>query len=201
MAAKRFCIFLITLYFLGILPFIGCSYIKAQCSENIEYYSDYFRKKFAILDPIEGVWQVDKTIRIYQGKQLKQIKKENNPETWIITKSENFYIACQPNIKNPTYKIEFSKKDSERYIFTKIYNAYKEQIIAYAICSNNAVSFSCSENQAFLKEILGNKYNKDLHVFYDFELTKIQNQADKIKNYVPKLKNWFIETVKSFFSD
>ncbi len=174
--------------------------LYAQCSNNIEFYGVYFNDKTKKYDQIEGIWQVSRTMRIFNGQQIQYTKKESITETWIITKEGSSFIVCNTNQKELNYKIEFEQYQENRYLFKKTYLNIRETIEVYTSFSNLELLFSYKENNLVVKNLLGEKYNSNYEIYYDYQLKKVQSTNDNVKSNIPKFKKWLYNSIKDYFT-
>ena len=174
--------------------------VNAQCDELAANYQRYFITHSLNLDPIEGAWKAYRTVKVYHGDQLKRIKKEEFAETWMIVKQDNHYIVCTGNNDSNLPLIFFTKEQSSKYVFNKNYTKQNALVAAYAMLVAEKIKFTFKENTLFLKEIMGTKYQKGMEVEYDYEMVKEDNYATKVTNEVPKIKNFLINRLRSYFN-
>lgn len=171
-----------------------------QCDEVSNNYSNYLLKRSFNLDPIEGVWKAFRTVKIYERKQLKRIKKEYVAEQWIVTKQEEQYIICTDYKENGKINQYFTKSGTNKYIFNKHYLYQSTTASAYATLLNHKLKFSFTENENYLKTILGANYSSNIHIEYEYELEKEMNYATKVSEQIPKIKSFIIESILNYFN-
>lgn len=179
--------------------FLGC-HVYAQCDEMTSHSQRYLLSHSLNLDPIEGEWNVIRTVKIYQGKQLKRIKKEENAEVWLVLKQENHFIVCTGNGESNVSLVFFTKDQSSKYVFNKNYSKQNAFVSAYAKLVGEKLTFAYFENVNYLMDLLGSKYKGGVGVEYEYEMVKITDYANKISNQVPKIKNFIIQGVKNYFN-
>ncbi len=176
------------------------SYGYSQCDDLKANYKTHFLKRSLSIDPIEGVWKAYRTVKIYQGDQIKKIKRDNIAETWMIIKQDNNFLVCNGNNDASTPLIFFTKEQNSKYVFNKNYIKQNSIISAYALLTGHKLTFSYAENLSYLKEIMSDKYTKDVRVEYDYELIKEDNYTTKVTEQVPKIKKYLIEGLKNYFN-
>jgi hypothetical protein len=96
--------------------------------------------------------------------------------------------------------IFFTKEQNSKYVFNKTYTKQNALVAAYAMLVAEKIKFSFKENTLFLKEIMGTKYQKGMEVEFDYEMVKEDNYTSKVTNQVPKIKNFLINRLRSYFN-
>lgn len=182
---------------------LGITHLTAftQCNKSIEEYNSYFKKNIINLDPIEGVWKVSRTTRMYLNGNIRHIQRFNESETWIITKNGGTFIVCYPETHNLDYSFECYSKDSKNYLFKKNYLTLKTYTFSSALLSNKTVNFTIQESEAYLKEILKEKFQSGVSITHDYQLVKVEDYFDKVTNQIPQVKNWFLNSIKSYLEE
>lgn len=170
----------------------------AQCNPNIESYQTYFRKNILNLNPIEGVWKVSRTTRMFSDENLRHIQRYNESETWIITKNGNLFITCYPEPHTMDFSFEWFQKDKQIYLIKKNYTVQKTSVFCNAKMDGNKVSFTINESESYLKAILKDKFQAGMSISHDYQLVKVEDYFDKVANQIPQVKNWFLEGIKSY---
>lgn len=181
--------------------FIFASISFAQCNPNIESYQRYFNKNILNLDPIEGVWKVSRTTRLYSDGNLRHIQRFNESETWIITKNGALFITCYPENQPMDFAFEWYRKDKENFILKKNYIHLKAGVFTTAIMKKNEISFTITESEQYLKDILKEKYQSGMTISHDYQLVKMEDYFDKVTNQIPQVKNFFLNSIKSYLQD
>ncbi len=187
--------------FLLVITLLAYNTLYAQCTQSLEAFNLYFNKNLLKLDPIEGVWKVSRTTRMYSNGNLRQIKRFDKSETWIITKNGNLYTTCYPEFHSLDYSFEWLKKDLKTYVLKKNYNFNKSCVYSSAIMDGKMIKFSINESNDYLKEILKEKFQSDITIEHDYQLIKMEDYFDKITNQIPQVKNWFLNGIKSYIED
>jgi len=174
--------------------------VFAQCDEISSNFQRYQFSHSLNLDPLEGVWKVYRTVKIFQNNQLKRVKKDENAQSWAILRNNSNFIVCfgSKDLDEPTFY--FSKKDSANYVLYKNYIKQKTFVSAYAYLNEEKLTFKFYENNSYLRDFLGPKYNTGVSIEYEYELIRDDNYSSKLVKQVPKIKEFIIDGVKNYFN-
>ena len=103
---------------------VSLNYSYGQCFSTEQEYKDYFEANIQTLDPIEGIWSSNYTIKSYYKGESQTNNLPNNSIVYIIKKDGGFHICGLKNSpsenKNFTQKTEIKKTAIEGvYLYSK----------------------------------------------------------------------------------
>lgn len=142
--------------------------VFGQCLETEQAFKDYFIANIPTIDPIEGVWSVNSTVKIYNRyNELENTKYTPQAATIAIIKNGDKFLGCTITREGKDIgKITFSKTTlSNIYLYNQ--NFYGTNTVAKAnvvFSSESLLEYSYEVPTEQLKYLLGDKYVKGTSV-------------------------------------
>lgn len=102
-------------------------------------WEQYFNENSSSLDPIEGIWTVNFTLKIYFNDSLQQ-KTNQNTAKWAIVKKEKKFLACSLDGESKSSIVSFTESTGNGlYIYEKIDQVNKIKYSANAFLTNRTI--------------------------------------------------------------
>jgi hypothetical protein len=125
----------------------------SQCMDNESDFKKYFIENSANLDPIEGIWSISWTGRVYDiyGNLLARDKSPQSTQE-IIIRNGNEFISC-PNkttSSSPIFKSTFQRTAADGiYIYSKLFYSTSETAKANATLNKGLLEAKiCASNRS-----------------------------------------------------
>ncbi len=190
------------LTFIGLLLFCGSQKLHAQCSEIASDYKTYLLTHSLNLDPIEGKWNVSRTVKIYVNNRVVKLYKEGSVQSWLILKKDNHFSVCNDKLEVIKATVFFlkNKKSALSYYFHLTYMDDLTSVAAMTKIVKKRMKISFFESSTKVKEFVKDQTSDNIKVEYDYELMKDDSYVSKITQEVPRIKDFVIKKVKNYFN-
>jgi S1-C subfamily serine protease len=159
-----------------------------QCLNSEQAYKEYYKQNIATLNPIEGIWSVTETDKIYNpSNQLVGNQTHSQVGYVSIIKKEDYYIVCATSSRlNGTEMKFYRTANSDIYLFNQYLNASHSTIKANAVLTQNSLlEFSYKLPDAELKRVLGNLYVSGISEILEHQFIKVFPTENDYKSSIP----------------
>ena len=151
--------------------------LSQQCAESENFYKEYFQKNYDSLDPIEGIWSVNSTSKVFDVYgQLKDSWYAPQSNKVRIVRENDKLILCSLLEGQTENDIIFFKNTATPGIYLYERNYAGSNLVAKAnalIANPGMIEYSYEIPQAQLKYKMGKKYIKGASMFVEIKMIKI----------------------------
>jgi S1-C subfamily serine protease len=174
-------LFTIFLKFLALQSF-------SQCLSSEESFKDYFKKNISTIEPIEGIWSANSTVKIYnQNNQLVDSRYFPQIAQWGIISDGNKFRACNLSGNVPKSTVIFSKTATNGvYLYQQTYSTSYEPAKANVVFSTaGLLEYSYEVPKSQLKYELGDNYVNGISMFVEIKMIKLFPSLNDIQKSSP----------------
>jgi len=159
-----------------------------QCLGTEGAFKDFYKKNISTLDPLEGIWSANSTVKIYnQYNQLVDSKYNPQAAQWAIIKDGYKFKACGINNNDDNSIIIFNKTASTGvYLYQKTFEG------SYAVAKANAVissggllEYSYEIPKEELRYRLRDKYVNGISATVEIKMIKLFPSLEDIQKIAP----------------
>jgi S1-C subfamily serine protease len=159
-----------------------------QCLNSEQAYEKYFKENITNLNPIEGIWSVTETDKIYdQTNQL--VGSQSNPQVGYVAiiKNDDYFFVCGTSGNLVGTEMKFYKTaNSDIYLFNQYLKASHSTIKSNAVLTENSLlEFSYKMPDAELKRIFGKMYISGISEILEHKFIKTFPTANEYKASIP----------------
>jgi S1-C subfamily serine protease len=170
--------------------FICCLSINlfGQCLDNETEFKKYFTENSASLDPIEGIWSTDFSVRVYDiyGNLLRKDKNELPGTSVIIRRNGNEFVSCPIKALSGSSGKEatFLKTAANGiYVHNIPFDITSENVQCNATLNNGILDYSYELPEQIADEISKIRSRKKMKFAYDVQMIKLfPTEADLKSN-------------------
>jgi S1-C subfamily serine protease len=149
--------------------------IFGQCLGSEQVYKEYFNKNISTIDPIEGIYSVDNTYKMYQNNQLVNSHITPQATKYAIKKDGYSFKICDIIYKNEIIELLNKTASQSVYLFQKTFSGSNTIAKTNAIISSNgSIEYSYEIPQAEVNY-------SGIIIVMDFKLIKLYPTQEEIE--------------------
>jgi len=159
-----------------------------QCLGTEEAFKDLYKKNITTLDPLEGIWSANSTVKIYnQYNQLVDSKYNPQAAKWGIIRDGEKFKTCNLSNDDDGSTVAFSKTATTGvYLYQRTFSGSYSIAKANAIISNGGLlEYSYEVPQEHLKYQMGDKYVNGVSVTVEIKMIKLFPSLEDIQKFSP----------------
>ena len=190
---RSFLVFL-NIFLLSLISFNSYT----QCLETEDAYKDFYNKNISTLDPIEGVWSVSRSVKLYNlNNELVDSKFDPQAGKDAIIRVGDKFIVCPIEKDNTNSEVLFSKTAiSGVYLYQRIFHNTSSIAKADAVISSGGLlEYSYEMPIQEIKRVMGNdRASVVSSLIMEIKMIKLFPSLEDIKKFSPSSGTGFALT-------
>jgi S1-C subfamily serine protease len=160
----------------------------AQCFQTEEEFKDYYTKNISKLDPIEGIWSVNATFKLFNSdNQLVESKYSPQNSKVAIIKEGDHFLLCRLLKKEDNSIIIISKTANDLiYLYQKTFTESNSVAKTNMVLSLQSIlEYSYEIPKAQLKISDRDLYYRNVSQVNEIKMVKLYPTEDDLKKFLP----------------
>jgi S1-C subfamily serine protease len=175
--------------FVAALYSLFVSNIYGQCLGDEQAFKDYFNKNISNLDPVEGIWSANSTMKIYnQYNQLVSSKYTPQGAQWAIIRDGNSFKLCSISNKDDDASAIVLGKTAQTGVYLYQRTFYGSNTVAKAnavISSGGLLEYSYEFPEDELRYSLKEKHIEGVSIIQEIKMIKLYPSLGDIQKFAP----------------
>jgi S1-C subfamily serine protease len=170
---------------LSCLVFLIVQTINAQCAKSRTEWENYFKERINYLDPIEGIWDASRTLKLYSPDNVLQGKQnESQIATYAIYKEGESFNTCVIDDASVSRFHFQNSATSGLYLLDFTYEETSSAVKTNAILpSSGIMEFSYKKPLKQLRYEMGADYPAGISAIYEYSLIKMSPKSTEYNGH------------------